>query len=148
MKIAPRTRVSAALFAMAIAAANLPAPAAAGPAADQAKAHFAAIGSGQLNAILADYAADAVFYWVGGPLDGDYRGQAAIAQVWGKFTRALGPLRPQVGNLREGANPEGATITADVLFVGKKTIPVRYVLVYRGGKLVGEVWQIDPSLKK
>ena len=33
-----------------------------------------------------------------------------------------------------------------VEFKGKNTIKVRYVLVYRGGKLVNETWQIDPKL--
>jgi hypothetical protein len=44
------------------------------------------------------------------------------------------------------ANPAGATVTADVKFIGKKTIPVRYALTYRKGRLVDEIWQIDPKL--
>ena len=45
-----------------------------------------------------------------------------------------------------GLLPWTATVTADVKFIGKNTIPVRYVLTYRGEDLVTEIWQIDPKL--
>ena len=51
-----------------------------------------------------------------------------------------------VSNVVENTNPKGATVTADVKFTGKKTIPVRYVLTYRGERVVTEIWQIDPKL--
>ena len=91
-----------------------------------AKAHFHDIATGKVQATIAQYGAHPVFEWVGGPLDGRYTGKPAI----------------------EAANPAGATVTADVKFMGKKTIPVRYVLTYRKGKLVDEIWQIDPKLGK
>ena len=115
-------------------------------AADRATAHFNAIGSGQVEAATAPYTDTSVFQWIGGPLDGSYQGKAAITKVWQKFAKAQGPLEVQVSNLSENANPKGATVTADVKFVGKNTIPVRYVLTYRGDDLVNEVWQIDPKL--
>jgi hypothetical protein len=37
-------------------------------------------------------------------------------------------------------------VTANVQFEGKAPIKVRYVLLYRDGKLANEVWQIDPNL--
>ncbi len=113
---------------------------------DRATAHFNAIGAGQVEAVTAAYTDASVFHWVGGPLDGTYQGKAAITTVWQKFAKAQGPLEVQVSNLTENANPKGATVTADVKFVGKNTVPVRYVLTYRGGDLVNEVWQIDPKL--
>lgn len=112
--------------------------------ASQAQSHFRAIAEADMPALTRDYAADAVFQWVGGPLDGVYAGRDAIAAVWQKFTQANGPVSHRVKDLRLSENPKGATVTADVEFHGKQTIPVRYILTYRGGKLVNEVWQIDP----
>lgn len=116
----------------------------AGPV-DDAKAHFSAIGAGQIDAIMSQYAPDASFQWVGGPLNGAYTGADKIKEVWGKFSKN-GPFEVSVGKLEESANDKGATITANVEFKGKAAVKVRYVLVYRDGKLVNEVWQIDPKL--
>ena len=51
-----------------------------------------------------------------------------------------------VKGLEESANPKGSTVTANVLFVGKAPIKVRYVLVYRDNMIVAETRQIDPKL--
>ena len=118
-----------------------------GPAADLAKAHIIAIADADPAAITSQYAETAQMQWVGGPLNGAYAGAAAIAPVWAKFTAAQGKLTAEVKSLLEAANPAGATIVADVVFTGKQPIPVRYVLVYREGKLVNEVWQIAPPAK-
>ncbi|MBN9672071.1 nuclear transport factor 2 family protein [Roseibium aggregatum] len=120
----------------------------AGPGEDMARAHFASIGSGKVDALNAAYTDTSVLEWVGGPLDGVYTGQAKIGEVWKKFTGAQGALKVDVTNIQENANPAGVTVTADVRFSGKNTIPVRYVLTYRGDKLSSEVWQIDPKLGK
>lgn len=120
--------------------------AAASSATDKATAHFNAIGAGAVEAVTAGYTDASVFQWVGGPLDGAYRGKAAIAELWKKFTAAQGKLTVEISNITENANPKGATVTADVRFVGKNTVPVRYVLTYRGEELVAEIWQIDPQL--
>jgi ketosteroid isomerase-like protein len=117
----------------------------AGPA-DDAKAHFQAIAGGDLDKIMANYSGNAVFQWIGGPLDGTYHGAEAISGVWTKFTKANAPLSASVQQLSESANPKGSTVTANVTFSGKNTIKVRYVLTYRDGRLVNEVWQIDPKL--
>lgn len=115
-------------------------------AMDMAKAHFQAIASGNVAALKSHYAKDALFQWVGGPLDGAYTGVDSIARVWAKFTKGQGEMKVDVLDISEGANGQGATVVAQVKFAGKKTIPVRYVLVYRGGQLVDEVWQIAPKL--
>lgn len=134
------------LFAVALFSSGCAGLAAADSPSDKAIAHFNAIGAGQVETIAAQYADDAVFQWVGGPLDGVYRSKAEIAGVWQKFTKAQGALKVEVSDLRTSANPAGATVSADVRFVGKATVPVRYVLTYRGDRLVAEVWQIDPKL--
>jgi ketosteroid isomerase-like protein len=121
-------------------------PAFAGPA-DDARHHLQAIADANLAAIAADYAPNAVFQWVGGPLDGAYADPAAIRGVWTKFTKANGRIGHSVNELRVSANPKGATVTADVVFKASKDIKVRYVMTYRDGKLVNEIWQIDPKLK-
>jgi hypothetical protein len=60
--------------------------------------------------------------------------------------KAQGPLKVTVETLEESVNPKGSTVTANVLFVGKAPIKVRYVLVYRDNMIVSETWQIDPKL--
>jgi ketosteroid isomerase-like protein len=113
-----------------------------------AKAHIEAIAKGDVAGIAAGYTDTTVFEWVGGPLDGVYTGKSAIEGVWAKFAKVQGPLKAEVTDLRENANPKGATVTADVKFSGKNTIPVRYVMTFRDKKLVAEIWQIDPKLGK
>lgn len=118
----------------------------AGAAADSAETHFRAIGSGDVQVLMRGYADAAQLQWVGGPLDGAYTGKDAIRGVWEKFTRSQGPLAVTLENVQESANPKGATVTANLLFVGKAPIKVRYTLVYRDNRVVAETWQIDPQL--
>lgn len=117
----------------------------AGPAGDMARARIDAIAAGNVETVAAAYAKGAALHWVGGPLDGAY-GSDKLREVWAKFSKANGPLQVAVSGMTESANPKGATVAANLVFTGKNTIKVRYVLVYREDKLVGEVWQIDPNL--
>ena len=121
-------------------------PALAGPAGDEANRHFQAIAAGDVDALMRGYGPDATLQWVGGPLDGAYHGDAKLRELWGKFAASQGKLEHRVANVQESANPKGATVTANVEFKGKAPIKVRYVLTYREGKIVNEVWQIDPAL--
>ena len=143
MKTLPR--LSPLVAAVALAVSGVCA-ARAGTPADAARAHVEAIAAGNVDAITAGYGADALLEWVGGPLDGRYATADAIKTVWTKFAKANAPLKADIARLREAANPDGATVTADVVFRGKAAIPVRYALTYRGGKLVDEIWQIDPKI--
>lgn len=118
----------------------------AGPAADSAREHFNSIGSGDVGTLMAGYTSGAVLNWIGGPLDGSYASPDAIRSLWEKFSKAQGTLKVSVDKLEESANPKGSTITANVKFEGKAPISVRYVLVYRDGKIVSETWQVDPNL--
>jgi len=120
----------------------------AGPASDDAQSHFNAIAAGDINAVLGQYQSSATLQWLGGPLDGSYTGKENLTKVWSKFSKAQGPMKVEVKNLAEHSNPKGSTVTADVFFAGNKTVPVHYVLSYREGKLVSEVWQVSPSLAK
>ena len=114
--------------------------------ADDARTHFQAIASGDLQIVMRAYADQAQLNWVGGPLDGTYATNDAIRVTWGKFTKAAGPLKLTIGAVEESANPKGATVSANVVFEGKAPIKVRYVLTFRDGKIVNETWQIDPKL--
>lgn len=114
--------------------------------ADDAKAHFQAIGTGDLSTVMGGYAGQAQFNWIGGPLDGTYATADTIRGVWEKFTKSQGPLKVSVDKLEESANPKGATVSANVQFDGKAPIKVRYVLTFREGKIVNETWQLDPKL--
>jgi hypothetical protein len=113
---------------------------------DAARSHINAITAGDVKAIMADYGEGAVFQWVGGPLDGVYHDSQGIQGVWTKFVTKVKPGSVEFMDLETSANPKGTTVDAKVIFLGKKTIKVHYVMVYRGGKLVNEVWQIDPNM--
>ena len=117
----------------------------AGEAGDLAQAHIDAIAAGDVEAITSVYAEGATLNWVGGPLDGMYEGDG-LAEVWGKFTTAQTGLTATVSDLTESTNDKGSTVVANVVFANANTIPVRYVMTFRGGELVNEIWQIDPSL--
>jgi hypothetical protein len=134
-----RTLTAAVLF-------GLSATALAGPASDQARQHFNAIAQGEVEQLMSGYNPAATLQWVGGPLDGVYAGDARLREVWTRFATAQGKLDVAVNNVLESANPKGATVTANVEFTGKNSIKVRYLLTYRDGKIVNEVWQIDPNL--
>lgn len=113
-------------------------------ALDQAQARLKAIAANDLPAVMAEYGAQPRFEWVGGPLDGSYADAQAINAVWQRFFAAQGPLKVTVGTIDEAANPKGATVSADLLLKGKSALTLRYVLTYRDGKLVNEVWQVAP----
>lgn len=134
-----RTLVPAMLLALTSGAAL----AASGAPAEQ---HFRAIASADVGHIMQQYADGATLQWVGGPLDGTYTGKEQIQSVWSKFAKAVAPTKFKVAYQLTAADPKGETVTANVEFEGHKTIKVRYVLVYRQGKLVDEIWQIDPKL--
>lgn len=134
------------LAAIAILAAG-PSAAFAGPAGEMAEAHIEAIAKGDTAAVTANYGPSATLHWVGGPLDGTYAGPE-IATTWAKFAKAQTGLKATVTDMTESMNPKGATVVANVVFANDKAIPVRYVMMFRDGKLTDEIWQIDPNLSK
>lgn len=113
--------------------------------ADDATAHFKAIAAGNVDQVMMDYGSNPTMQWVGGKLDGAYTGKDKIREVWTKF-KNLAPLELSIGKVDENANPNGATVTANISFKGKLVSAVHYVLVYRDGKIVDEIYQIDPKL--
>ena len=115
----------------------------------QAEARLKAVAAGDVDALMRDYAEDAYMDWVGGPLDGRYRGKAAIREVWNKWL-ALNdgkPRQARFGKLSQHANPKGVAIEASAEYSGKTSINVWHVLVYREGELATDLWQITPTLK-
>lgn len=122
----------------------------AGPLDDaRARAHLEAVAAGDLNVLTRDYADDAYMDWVGGPLDGRYRGKTAIAEVWKKFI-ALNHGKPRPARFDKAesyANPAGVSIATVAEYGGEKPVKVWHVLTYRDGQLVTEVWQISPTIK-
>ena len=115
----------------------------------KARAHLDAVAAGDLEALMRDYAEDAYMEWVGGPLDGRYRGKAEIRAVWQKFIAAnAGKPRPaRFGKLTAFANPRGATVEAKADYAGAVPVKVWHALTYRDGDLTTEVWQIAPTLQ-
>ena len=53
----------------------------AGPAADEARLHFKAIATGDVEQLLRAYSQDASLQWVGGPLDGVHAGSDKLREV-------------------------------------------------------------------
>ncbi|MBS9478675.1 nuclear transport factor 2 family protein [Ancylobacter radicis] len=117
----------------------------AGPIETLARSHIDAIASGDLATVTAAYDPAATLHWVGGPLDGTYGQPEKIKQVWSKFFAAQGAQKASIAATTEAANPKGGTVTVDATFTGKNTVKVRYVLLYRDGKLVDEIWQVNPA---
>jgi ketosteroid isomerase-like protein len=115
----------------------------------KARAHLDAVAAGDLDALMRDYADDAYFEWVGGPLDGRYHGKAAIRAVWEKWIAANGgkPRAARFGKLSAFANPRGASMQARADYGGTLPVKVWHVLTYRDGELSTEVWQIAPALQ-
>ena len=120
-------------------------PALAGPATDLARARIEAIARGDTPALIAAYGDRAQLHWIGGPLDGAYAGAGQLQTAWSKFATAQAKQTAAIANISEAMNPKGATVTADVTFNGKNTVKVRYILVYRDGKLADEIWQVHPN---
>lgn len=114
---------------------------------DDAQALFKAIASGDVEQIMSGYKGEAQLNWVGGPLDGTYTGLEQIRGAWTKFTKLQGKMDLRVGNVEESANPKGTTVIANLQIKGNVPIKVRYILLYRDGVLMSEIWQIDPNLE-
>lgn len=115
----------------------------------KARAHLNAVAAGNLEALMQDYPDDAYLDWVGGPLDGRYRGKEAIRALWRKFIAAnAGQPRPaRFGKLEAYANPQGASLECEAEYGGAKPVKVWHVLVYRDGALATELWQIAPAIE-
>lgn len=121
-------------------------PAFAAMTAPDAQMHFQDVAKGNITGLMGQYAPGATVLWVGGPLDGTYSGTKSIQQLWQKFSKANGTLTEKTSHIVVGTDPMGMTVTANVVFMGKSKIPVRYVLTYRNRKIVDEIWQIAPNL--
>lgn len=120
----------------------------AGPLDERAAtAHLEAIAAGDVDALMQAYGDDPFVEWVGGAIDGRYRGKEAIRAAWVKFM-ANNDHQPRTvvrSAWVQNANPTGVTLVANAEFTGKAKVRIREVLVYRDGKLVTEIWQIDPK---
>lgn len=121
-------------------------PAPAETPANLARQHLDAVAAGDTAKVISQYNGSSVLHWVGGPLNGTFTGALPLAEVWGKFAKAQAPLAVSVRDMKESGNSAGTTVTADVVFTGKNTVKVRYVMLYRGDMLVDEVFQVDPKL--
>lgn len=125
-------------------------PALAGPLDEaKARAHLNAVAQGDLDALMRDYADDAYLEWVGGPLDGRYRGKAAIKAVWQKFIDANAgkPRSARFLRFDPYANPVGTTVQAAAEYGGTSPVKVWHALTYRDATLTTEIWQIAPSIQ-
>ena len=125
-------------------------PAVAGPLDEaRAQAHLQAVAAGDLDGLMRDYEEDAYMDWIGGPLDGRYRGKTAIKVVWQKFIAAnAGQPRPATfSKLNAHTNPKGATVHASAEYGGTAPVKVWHALTYRDGSLTTEIWQIAPALQ-
>jgi len=139
----PHSKLFHALAALAVATGAASAHAG---AADDTERHIRAIATHDIYALMSGYAEGATMVWVGGPLDGTYRGDAQLRELWAKFAKAQGPLEVAIAQVQENTNPKGATVSANARYRGAAQTKVRQVVVFRDGKIVSEVWQIDPAM--
>jgi ketosteroid isomerase-like protein len=141
--------VSTLALAAGFASGVVPDPAAASTASDLMSSRILALGAGDVADLTAVYGDHAALLWVGGPLDGRYQDVAAIAGIWQKFAKAQGPSHSRIVDLTEATNPQGSTVTANLVLTadhaGGKTLKVHYVTVWRGDRLVDEIWQLNPQ---
>jgi ketosteroid isomerase-like protein len=142
------------MLCLSVAALALPcffsSPALAGPLDEaKAQAHINAVAAGDLEGLMRDYEEDAYMDWIGGALDGRYRGKAAIKDVWRKFLAAnAGAPRPaKFSKLDAYANQKGATVEVKAEYGGTTPVKVWHALTYRDGNLATEIWQIAPAIQ-
>jgi hypothetical protein len=117
--------------------------ASAGTDAVRAEAFFNAISGGNADTVASFYAEKAEFHWVGGPLAGIYKGRGQIKGVWERFAQAAGKLDYRTLEVTESRNGPISTVTARVKFIGPKEVPVKFVLMFKDGKIVNQIWQVD-----
>ena len=104
------------------------------------------IAKGDVAAIMADYTAEPVLRWVGGPLAGEYKGTDAIKGVWTKFTGMMAPLTVQTS----GEHAMGKdTLMAEAAFTNKagKTIAVELTEATKEDKIKEETWRVKAPAK-
>jgi hypothetical protein len=114
---------------------------------DDARRHLGAIAGNDIETLMSGYAEGATIQWVGGPLDGIYTGAGQLRELWTRFAKAQGTLELAVADVQENANPKGSTVSANARYRGASQTKVRHVIVYRDGKIVSEIWQIDPAMQ-
>jgi hypothetical protein len=115
----------------------------------KARAHLDAIAAGDIDGLMRDYADDAYLDWIGGPLDGRYRGKAEIRNMWVKFIAAnAGKPRPaEFSKLTAYSNPRGTSVEAKGSYGGAVPVKALHLLTYRDGELNTEIWQIAPAVQ-
>ena len=113
--------------------------ASAGPLDERAaEAHLKAIAAGNVDTLMSEYGDEPYMDWIGGTLDGRYRGSAAIRELWTRFAANNDnqPRTLQRTTITQSGNPKGVTLTVNAEYVGKTMVRVHHVLVYRDAKLV------------
>lgn len=116
----------------------------------EALLHWMYIGMEDIQSLMQQYSDNAVLYWLGGPLNGEYEGKAAIQAVWTKFFTANGDEYVRVKNVNTYIVGEEVYVVADVAFHLKKTatgqwikLSLTYILVFDKKTLkITEEWWI------
>jgi ketosteroid isomerase-like protein len=105
-----------------------------------------AIAAGSTDALMRDYDDAAQMQWIGGKFNGAYRGAGELRKLWGDFQAFQGPMKMTMGEVVSHGNPNGVTVLAKARYVGKLDVRVQHVFVLRDGRIMMEIWQIDPSI--
>lgn len=107
-------------------------------------AHWTQVANRDVQNLANEYANHAVIAWVGGPLNGTYKGLSAINGLWSKFASATAPMRFQVTSVSYDLSKTHPTVREDVkLMAGKKAIKVDSTLVYDKKKIMTEIWKVN-----
>ncbi|MEB3859996.1 MAG: ester cyclase [Desulfurococcales archaeon] len=120
--------------------------------------HWMYIAGEDKERLMAQYAEDAVLYWIGGPLTGVYRGVDNISALWDRFFMGNEDEHVRATNVRSLEIHGKVYVVADVSFITTRAqtgemilLDLTYILVFRqedGSLLVEEEWWIIDSATK
>jgi len=115
-------------------------------ARDMVLKYWNAIAYRDTQKLDSQFATDAQVVWIGGQLDGTYKGQTSIDNLWSQFA-SLTPLTTfQIKHVWYAVSGGNPTVSEDVVLtpLAGSTEPVQIssTLVYnKDNKIVNEVWQ-------
>jgi len=113
----------------------------------QIRERLETIAAGGTDALMRDYDSAAAMQWVGGKFNGTYRGAGELRKLWVDFHAFQGPMKLTIGPVVSHGDPNGVTVLAQARYIGKLDVRVQHAFVLRDGKVVMEVWQIDPRIQ-
>ncbi|WP_324734962.1 pyrolysin [Thermococcus sp. SY098] len=111
--------------------------------------HWQALENNNLTALIQQNNDASTLYWVGGPLNGTYKGIENAKATWSRFLGGNNVTKVDVYNITLAKSEEGMTGIRAVVIVSTKEgkrIPLRYEIYFKDDSIIEEWWIIDPSV--